>query len=144
MADTKISLLPAAATLTGTETVPVTQGGNTVLTNTANIAAVLPAYATINTLSSGTSSYTVLNSDVNNVIEATASSTVTITIPNSLTTRGSITVSKGGTGNVVLAPGTGVTLDKPGSRNTLATQYETMSAIYWGSLTHYRLAGAES
>lgn len=38
-ADTKISALPAATTLTGTEAVPMVQGGATVRSTAANIAA---------------------------------------------------------------------------------------------------------
>ena len=66
------------------------------------------------------------------------------TIPNNLTVAGSITVSKGGSGNVVMAAGSGVTLDLPGGLTTLTLQYSTMAAILWGSLTHYRLEGAQA
>lgn len=88
-------------------------------------------------------SVTVQDADVNNLIDCTSASPVTVTIPNSIVTPGAITVRKGGTGNVTMAAGAGVTLDKPGGRVTVTTQYGTMVAIVWGAVTHYTLSGAE-
>ena len=65
MANTTISNLTAAATLTGTEIVPIVQSAATVRTTTANIAAVsntpvtLPYAATVSPVSSGRITYRV-------------------------------------------------------------------------------------
>ena len=65
MANTTISNLTAATTLTGAEIVPVVQSSSTVRTTTANIAAVsntpvtLPYAATVSPVSSGRITYRV-------------------------------------------------------------------------------------
>lgn len=85
--------------------------------------------------------YTVVDADIGNGLNATAAAA--ITIPNSLTRLGSVIVKAGSTGDVSIAAGSGVTLDKPGGRDTISTQYQTMATIPV-TLTHYVLSGAEA
>jgi hypothetical protein len=106
------------------------------------LAAYNPGF-TVNTLANATSLYTVTDSDIGNGIDTQGTTACIISIPNNLTKVGPITVRKGGTGNVTIQGTGGVTLDKPFNRATLITTYQTMSAIPWGSLTHFTLAGAE-
>ena len=111
-------------------------------TTTASLFAYNPGF-TVNLLANATTAYTVTNADVGNGIDTQGTTACIITIPATLTTVGPITVRKGGTGNVTIQGTGGVTLDKPFGRATLITQYQTMAALPWGSLTHFTLAGAE-
>lgn len=146
MADTKISDLTAAATLTGTELVPVVQGAATVQTTTQDIADLAAAASTLTPVRtvSGTSDTLVL-ADHTKVVRTTGSSAVAVTIPTNasvaLAVGSVVTLRQAGSGALTLTAAGGVTLNTPTGHTAGARAQGSTLAIHKVATDEWDLTG---
>jgi hypothetical protein len=140
MTTKQFNQLTAASALATTDVVPIQQSGTTAQTTIGAILAVA-VQPNLNTQSGST--YTAADTDVNGIIDCTNSTSCTVTVPNTLTKAGTITIRAGGTGTAIVVAGSGVTIDKPGSRTTISERYDTMALLSLAA-NHWTLMGATS
>lgn len=98
---------------------------------TADIANFGPAF--YSTVSETTTARTLSNSDNGKVIVCTNASTITVTIPNSLTAGFSCKLVQGGAGLVNVAAAPGTTLSLIGGKNFTSNQYQVVDLINYGT-----------
>lgn len=122
MADTKISALPAATALDGTETYPAVQSGSDVKATGTQIKAMVQSG-----INNQSASYTAVLTDANNLVRFTGASAQTFTVPPNSSVAfavgAELTVSQAGAGSVAIAAGAGVTINSRGSLVNVAGQY---------------------
>lgn len=112
--DIKISAMPAAATIDGSESLEVVQAGANKKTTAADLAAFARLVAINNQV--GTA-YTLVLSDVGKVVRLNNAAAITVTVPPNATAAipigASIALRQTGAGQVTITPDTGVTLNVP-------------------------------
>lgn len=129
MALKKISELPAATTVAGTDVLPVTQGA---ITNKITVDQVAGyARRTPINAQAGTT-YTLALSDAGKVVRASNAGAVTVTVPPNSTAAiavgDSIALRQVSTGQIMLSPGSGVTLNIPtGFLGATGRQHSTIA-----------------
>jgi len=85
------------------------------------------------TVSQTTTARTLSNSDNGKVIVCTNASTITVTIPNSLTAGFSCKLVQGGAGLVKVIAASGTTLSLIGGKNFTSIQYQVVDLINYGT-----------
>lgn len=125
MADAKISALPAASALTGSEAVPIVQSGTTVQTTVNNLMA---AQLAANIVTEATTARTLSISDNQKIIYCTSGSATTITCAAGLGAGFNCTIIQSGAGKVTVAAG-GQTLVSYSSLFSTMGQYAVISLI---------------
>lgn len=146
MADTKISALPTATTIAGTETLPVVQAGATAQVTVTNLLAPSLALLTpklrVFNAQVGTT-YTLALTDASVLVTFGSGSATTVTIP----TEASVAFPIGtqidfiqvGAGKVTFAGDVGVTLNSQGSRKAIAAQNVGVTLVKTATDTWYLL-----
>ena len=127
MADSKISALPSATALDGTEPLPLVQSGTT---KKATVSQVLTGQLVTESGTTRTLSAT----DNGKIINCTNSSAVTITCATGLDTGFNCTIIQSGTGKVTLAAGSATLVSYSSLFSTMG-QYAVISAVMIGSNT---------
>jgi hypothetical protein len=124
---TKISALPAAATLDGTELVPVVQAASNAKATTQQIRA----FAQTTAVSTQLASYTPVLADANSYIRMNNAAPLNFTVPPNVLVPFPIgTILEGdqaGAGALTIVAGAGVTLLSRGADLTLFGQYSVFS-----------------
>jgi hypothetical protein len=128
---TKISALPSAAALTGSEIVPLDQAGVTVQSSPASILTYVEG-AIVAPNSPQTASYKVTAADANTVVFVTAGGGTTLTLPQqsdtALPVGYTVTVVQGGAGQVTFAIQGADNLYSYSSKVKTAGQYAAATA----------------
>lgn len=128
MADSKISDMTAAGTLTGDELVPIVQGGaNKKVTVATLLAAAGAGSAGSLPISAQTGAHTLEAADVGKVVRVAAATSANVEVPTNasvaLAVGTLIPVRQAGAGQVIAIPAAGVTLNLPtGKSNKTAYQ----------------------
>lgn len=125
MADAKISQLPAAAALTGSEAVPIVQASTTVQTT---VDALMQAQFEANIVTETTTSRTLTAGDMQKIIYCTNGSAVTITCATGLGAGFNVTIIQGGAGKVTVAAGAATLVSYSSLFSTMG-QYAVISLI---------------
>lgn len=144
MADTKISALPTAGVITGTEELPVVQGGVTSkVTVTSLVAPSLVSYQTKTTTinnQTGTT-YTFVLADEASLVTFGSASATTVTVPTNASVAfpvgTQIDLIQAGTGKVTLTPAGGVTINSQSSYTSIAAQNVGVTLIKTATDTWY-------
>jgi len=123
MANPKFSELPAAAALTGTETLPVVQGGGAVRTTPSDIVslpaankAVTGEIAAVNVVAD--TAYTLAPGDKGALVVFTNTNPVTLTVPAGFKKKAVVYLKQGSSGQVTCSADAGVTLETASTLKT--------------------------
>jgi hypothetical protein len=132
MADAKISQLPAAAALAGTEVAPIVQSAATVKATVQDIkdlAATKYAIASTGIITEAGTTRTLAAGDNGKVIYFTSGSAITVNTASGLGAGFSCMLVQGGAGQITVSQGAGTTLASWGALVKTAGQYAGVSIL---------------
>lgn len=131
----KISAMPAAVALAGTEKIPILQGGQTVAATAQNIANLASTGLVVNTTSATTYAYVI--GDAGTWRQFLAGTAVTATVPSNASVPFAIGATilneQFGSGAITFAPAVGVTLNSNGGKFASNGQFAVASLVKTGT-----------
>jgi hypothetical protein len=128
-----MTLAPVQSVAGQTGTVTLSNTDISGLGTAATSASTDFSPAFYSTVSETTTARTLSNSDNGKVIVCTNASTITVTIPNSLTAGFSCKLVQGGAGLVKVVAAAGSTLSLIGGKNFTSNQYQVVDLINYGT-----------